>query len=263
MPLELAYRQEGDGPALVILHGLFGSSRNWASIAKVLAARHRVYSVDLRNHGESPWSDEMTYAAMADDIAALLHRLGIEKPMLLGHSMGGKVAMALALTQPQRVAALAVVDIAPVTYGNGLEEYAKSMLAVDLARAARRAEVEAKLAESIPDAGVRAFLLQNLVRGEDGFAWRLNLPVLLDAMDKLGDFPAALHDAAYGGLTWFIAGALSDYVRPEHVPHIRTLFPTAEIRPIAGAGHWVHAETPQAFIQTLDVFLARASTTMD
>jgi len=217
MPLELAYRQEGDGPALVILHGLFGSSRNWASIAKVLAARHRVYSVDLRNHGESPWSDEMTYAAMADDIAALLHRLGIEKPML----------------------------------------------AVDLARAARRAEVEAKLAESIPDAGVRAFLLQNLVRGEDGFAWRLNLPVLLDAMDKLGDFPAALHDAAYGGLTWFIAGALSDYVRPEHVPHIRTLFPTAEIRPIAGAGHWVHAETPQAFIQTLDVFLARASTTMD
>jgi pimeloyl-ACP methyl ester carboxylesterase len=182
--------------------------------------------------------------------------LGIEKPMLLGHSMGGKVAMALALTQPQRVAALAVVDIAPVTYGTGLEAYAKAMLAVDLARAARRAEVEARLAESIPDAGV-------LVRGEDGFAWRLNLPVLLGAMDKLGDFPAALHDAAYGGLTWFIAGALSDYVRPEHVPHIRTLFPAAEIRPVAGAGHWVHAETPQAFIQTLDVFLARASKTMD
>jgi pimeloyl-ACP methyl ester carboxylesterase len=263
MPLELAYRQEGNGPALVVLHGLFGSSRNWASIAKFLAARHRVFSVDLRNHGESPWSDEMTYAAMADDIAALLHRLGIEKPMLLGHSMGGKVAMALALTQPQRVAALAVVDIAPVTYGNELEAYARAMLAVDLARTVRRAEVEARLAESIPDPGVRAFLLQNLVRGEDSFAWRLNLPVLSGAMDKLRDFPAALHDATYGGLTWFIAGALSDYVRPEHEPHIRALFPAAEIRPVACAGHWVHAETPQAFIQTLDIFLARASTTID
>lgn len=259
MPLELEFRREGDGPPIVVLHGLFGSSRNWASVSKTLASRFQILSLDLRNHGGSPWSDGMGYPDMAEDVVAFLDRAGLESAVVLGHSMGGKVAMTLALTRPERVDALAVVDIAPAAYRGTLEAYAQAMMSLDLTRAARRGEVDVMLAERVPDPVVRAFLLQNLDRADDGFAWRLNLPALLSAMDELSGFPASLGGKAFDGPCCFIAGGLSDYLRPEHGPRIETFFPKAEIRRVAGAGHWVHAEAPMAFVETLDAFLARVA----
>jgi pimeloyl-ACP methyl ester carboxylesterase len=263
MPMKLASRREGDGPPIVVLHGLFGSARNWASVSKALAAQFQVHSLDLRNHGGSPWSDEMNYPDMAEDVAAFLDQEGLKTAVVLGHSMGGKVAMTLALTRPERVSALAVVDIAPAIYRGTLEVYAQAMMSLDLAQVSRRGEVDAMLAESVPEAGIRAFLLQNLERADGGFVWRLNLPALLSAVEQLGGFPASLGGATYHAPTCFIAGGLSDYLRPEHAPLVDALFPNAEIRRIAGAGHWVHAEQPQAFLETLGPFLAQAAATMD
>jgi pimeloyl-ACP methyl ester carboxylesterase len=256
MPLELEFRQEGEGPPIVVLHGLFGSSRNWTSVSKALASRFQVHSVDLRNHGRSPWADEMSYLAMAGDVAAVLDRAGLDTAVIVGHSMGGKVAMALALTRPDRVDALAVVDIAPAAYRGTHEILAQAMMSLDLTGVMRRGEVDAMLTEHVPDPGIRAFLLQNLDRAHDGFGWRLNLPALLHAMDELGGFPARLGGATYDGPSCFIAGGLSDYLRPEHGPLIESYFPKAEIKRIADAGHWVHAEAPKTFVETLETFLA-------
>ena len=256
MALDLACRETGDGPPLVILHGLFGNARNWDAIAGRLARDWRVLAFDLRNHGDSPWDDDCRYTAMAADVIAGLEARAIERAAVVGHSMGGKVAMALALDAPDRVAGLVVVDIAPADYPRTFLPHVRAMRPIDLARLTRRSLADRALAEAVPEAGVRGFLLQNLVRRGDTFLWRVNLAGLETGMAEIAGFPADLLERAYKGPTLFLAGGASDYIRPEHGDRIRALFPAARHRTLAGAGHWVHAEKPDAFTERLSDFLA-------
>jgi pimeloyl-ACP methyl ester carboxylesterase len=258
MALELAHDAYGAaGRPLVILHGLLGSARNWAAPAKQLGEHFRVYVLDLRNHGRSPWAASMRFDEMAADVAAFIQRHALRDAALIGHSLGGKVAMRLALTRPELIARLAVVDVAPVAYEHGFAAYVEAMQAVGLAGLGRRADADAALKAAIPEPGIRSFLLQNLVQGDHGLAWRVNLAALADGMDRLMGFP--LEPAApYRGPTLFLAGGRSDYVRPEHRALIGRLFPSAELATIEGAGHWVHAERPAEFLGALRAFLERA-----
>ena len=254
MTVDLVAQRLGEGPDLVILHGLFGSGRNWSSHAKRLAERWTIHLLDLRNHGGSPWHDEVSYPAMAGDVARYLDSAGLERAVVVGHSMGGKTAMALALDQGDRLDKLVVVDIAPVPYGHSHGEFIDAMLALDLPALGRRSQVDAALVEAVPEAGVRAFLLQNLTQRDGTLSWRLNLPALQAAMPALVGFEVPLGDP-YEGPTLFLAGADSPYVLPEHETRIRGLFPEAEVEHIPAAGHWVHAEQPAAFMSRLERFL--------
>ncbi len=250
----LASLEFGAGRPLVILHGLFGSARNWATVARRLGEDRRAIALDLRNHGGSPWTAEMDYEAMAADLREAVAPLG--RCGVLGHSMGGKAAMTLALLYPGLVERLVVVDIAPVAYsGRSHGDYIRAMKAVDFARVERRAEVEEQLRAGVPDPSLRAFLLQNVVSDEAGLRWRINLDALGANMEAIMGWPAACDGRRYDGPTLFLAGEASDYVRPEHHGRIAALFPRAEIRTIAGAGHWPHAEKPEAFVAELERFL--------
>jgi esterase len=256
MSLELAHIAHGEGgPPVVILHGLLGSARNWSSFARQLGATRRVFVLDLRNHGASPWADEMTYDQMADDVRAFLARQGLPAAAVIGHSMGGKVAMRLALAHGEEVLRLVVVDIAPVAYRRGFHAYVEAMRALDLSQISRRSEADALLAEQIDDAGVRGFLLQNLVSGEDGLAWRVPLDALARNMPELLGFPEPRDAEQYAGPALFVTGGRSDYVRPEHHAEILRLFPNAQFAAIPDAGHWVHAEAPQPFLEVVGAFL--------
>ena len=255
--LRLAAAEYGTGRPLAILHGLFGGGRNWAGLARRLGAGRRVIALDLRNHGASPWAERMDYGDMAEDVRATLHALGHRRYALLGHSMGGKAAMAAALAHGDEVERLIVVDIAPAAYAPRHTGYAQAMHGLDLADITRRSEAEARLATAIPDAAERGFLLQNLVF-EEGQPprWRLNLAAIERAMPALAGFPAMPAGAAYHGPALFLAGGRSDYLRAEHEPEIRRLFPEAAIVRIADAGHWLHAEFPHRFLDLVEPFLA-------
>ena len=253
--VDLAAQRLGDGPPLVVLHGLFGSGRNWGGHARALSERRAVHLLDLRNHGESPWHDEVGYAVMAADVAAYMDAQGIERAEILGHSMGGKTAMMLALAEPERVTALMVVDIAPVAYGHSHEGHAEAMQALDLSSLTRRSDADAALAAAVPDPGERAFLLQNLVARDGAYRWRANLDALRSGMAQLVGWPEPEPGAGYDGPTFFLAGADSNYVLPEHRSEILRLFPAAEIDHIDEAGHWVHAQQPQAFLEAALGFL--------
>ncbi len=252
---DLAADELGEtGAPVVILHGLLGSARNWTSIARQLAATCRVLTPDLRNHGRSPWSETMSFDQMAADVAASIEARDLAPATLVGHSLGGKVAMRLALTRPDLVSRLVVVDVAPVLYRHSLREYIDAMRAVDLARITRRPEVDAELAKTIHDPLMRAFLLQNLVRTPEGYAWRANLEAIAANLSELMDFPPSAGQS-YAGPTLFIAGSRSTYVRDQYRPVIRDLFPAVEFATIAGAGHQVHADRPDEFLARLLAFL--------
>jgi pimeloyl-ACP methyl ester carboxylesterase len=256
MSVELAYDAFGEtGPPVVVLHGLLGSARNWTGVARQLAATHRVFALDLRNHGRSPWADIMSFDEMAGDVAAFIDGHGLGPTCLIGHSLGGKVAMHLALMRPEPVERLLVVDVAPVAYDHSFAPLIEAMRAVDLAALQRRSDAEAQLEETIRDAGIRNFLLQNLVRTEAGFDWRANLDALGANMPELLDFPAPA-GAAYRGPTLFLAGGRSPYVKAEHRPLIGRLFPAAQHAVLEGAGHWVHAERPAEFLEQAERFLS-------
>lgn len=256
MPLELAADEFGSGPPLAILHGLFGSGRNWRSVAQYLAAHHRVLTLDLRNHGASPWADGMSYREMVEDLRATLRARGIEHGALLGHSMGGKVAMLMALLHPGEVDRLVIVDIAPAANPPNLLAYIRAMRAVDLRGVKRRAEVDVALAGAVPDPAERAFLLQNVMIDENAAHWRLNLETIERDFPEIVGFPDIPAGTAYRGPALFVAGARSNYIQPEHEPAIRRLFPRARIMRIEHAGHWVHAEQLQAFLRTVGPFLS-------
>lgn len=249
--------EDGQGPALVILHGLLGSARNWAGMTRAFAASHHVVALDLPNHGASPWSEAADYPFMADAVAATIADLG-GRAAVVGHSMGGKVAMMLALTRPELIERVAVVDIAPVSYTHTFAPYIRAMRSVSLARAARRSDVDQALASHIPDARVRAFLLQNLDGDPGHYRWRPNLAVLGAAMPDLLGFPDPDGLTPYSGPALFISGAQSDYVTPEHTGLIRRLFPAARLERIEGAGHWIHADQPEAFGAALRGFLTQS-----
>jgi esterase len=255
MTMRLAAAESGSGPALTILHGLFGSGRNWAGIARHLAACHRVIALDLRNHGASPWAAAMDYRELAEDVHATLQALGYSRYALIGHSMGGKTAMVAALAHGDAVERLVVVDIAPVAYPPHHQGYVRAMRGLDLRGLSRRSEADARLAGDVPDAAERAFLIQNLVFDDGRPRWRLNLAAIERAMPQLAGFPTMPPSVRYDGPVLFVAGGRSDYLRPGHEGEIRRLFPSASIARIAGAGHWLHAERPQAFLDLVEPFL--------
>ncbi len=258
MTVALAATEFGAGPAVAVLHGLFGSGRNWTSIGRSLAAHHRVLLFDLRNHGSSPWTDGMSYEAMAADVQAALAARGLDRAALIGHSLGGKVAMALALAAPKAVTRLLVVDIAPVPYPPTLLAHLRAMQDLDLTQIRRRSEADRLLAGAVPDPAERAFLLQNLVFEERRAHWRINLAAIAAGMPLISGFPA-FPGRSYGGPALFVAGGRSPYLRPEHESAIRSRFPAARVVRIAEAGHWVHAEAPAAFLALAAPFLAGES----
>ena len=256
MALHLAAIEYGAGPPVAILHGLFGTGRNWATIAQWLAARRRVIALDLRNHGNSPWAETMRYEEMAGDVCATLQALGVGRFALIGHSMGGKAAMMAALGHGALIERLVVVDIAPLAYPPRHVGYARAMRALDLAGLRRRGAADAALAPAVPDPAERAFLLQNLVFERGAARWRLNLAAIERAMPDLAGFPALPADVAYRGPALFIAGGRSDFLLPAHEPAVRKRFPNARVEWISDAGHWLHAERPQAFLDLVEPFLA-------
>jgi len=257
VPVRLARQSFGAGPPLLFLHGLFGSGRNFRTLARGFADRFTCCLVDLRNHGDSPHARPADYPAMAADVLALMDEEGWPEVHLVGHSMGGKVAMHLALLRRERVHRLAVLDIAPVRYGHGHRELIDALLALDLARVRRRADADAALAAEVPDPALRAFLLQNLmIDGEGRARWRIALGILHDDMDRLLDFPLPRAWGSFDGPALFLRGGRSDYVPDTAVAEIRRLFPRAVLETVDGAGHWLHAEQPAEVQRRLRVFLA-------
>ncbi|SIN81487.1 alpha/beta fold hydrolase [Vannielia litorea] len=246
---------DGDpaAPALLIAHGLFGSARNWNVIATRLAGKRRVVTVDMRNHGQSPWFESHGYEDLAADLAEVIEAEGA--PMdLLGHSMGGKAAMMLALTRPELLRRLIVADIAPTAYSHTQGHLITAMRGLDLAGLTSRSEADRRLSGSIEDPGTRAFLLQSLDLKADPPHWRFNLDALEAEMSKIVGWPHPEGD--FAGPALFLTGAESDYVTPEHRPEIKARFPQARFARIPGAGHWLHADKPRAFEATVEAYLS-------
>jgi len=241
-------------PTLLIVHGLFGSARNWGAIAKRLSSDRRVISVDMRNHGMSFRDDQHGYPEMADDLAKVAAEVGAPVDVV-GHSMGGKAAMQLALTHPDTVHRLIVADIAPVAYGHSQAHLTQAMRALDLEGIDTRGEADRRLAATVDEAGVRAFLLQSLDLKAAPPVWRLNIDVLEREMDRITGWPGT--EGTFTGPTLFLSGAASDYVQPEHRATIKSLFPNAKFAKIPDAGHWLHADKPREFEASVRAFLDR------
>lgn len=233
---------------LWIAHGLYGSARNWNVVAKHLSSNRTVSAIDMRNHAHSPHFDTHNYFDLASDLSQIIP----EGSDLLGHSMGGKSAMVMALQNPHQLRRLIVADIAPVAYSHSQLSMIEAMESVDLSSVEKRSDADRQLAEYVDDPTVRAFLIQSLDTKEK--KWRLNLPVLRKEMSQIVGFPEV--DGAFDGPTLFLSGAESDYVRPEHRDRIKSLFPKAVFAKIPGAGHWLHAERPRAFVQAVEYFLS-------
>ncbi len=254
--VQLEYRSQGEGTPLLVLHGLFGSGSNWGRQAARLAADgYQVILADLRNHGRSPHHADLHYPTMAADVLALLDRLRLDSALVLGHSMGGKVAMTLALEHGHRVRGLIVADVAPVTYeGDSHESLIEALQSVDLAALASRQAAFDQLAERIPEAGIRHFLLTNLEQRDGAWQWRVPLQRLRDGLPILRGFPAVA-DRNYPGPTLFLHGGDSDYLRAEHTSEVRKLFPDSHIVSLPECGHWLHVEDPDGFHAAVKQFL--------
>lgn len=258
--MKLYYREVGDSaaPPMIILHGIFGSSDNWLTISKTIAAQgYRVILPDQRNHGQSPRSDEFSYTDMAADLHELITELGLDRPILIGHSMGGKTMMQYTMTYPGTFARLVVVDIAPKFYPVHHAEILRGLAAIDLTGITTRNEADAVLSQYEPSPTVRQFLLKNLYRAEVAgvaqFAWRLNLPVISREIHGVGD--ELTHPHPITEPTLFIRGSESPYILDADWPAILRLFPNAQLVTIQGAGHWVQAEKPAEFVAALMAFL--------
>lgn len=251
--MELFSREFGQGNPVIILHGLFGFSDNWQSIAKALADERLVITPDLRNHGRSPHAPTHTYLDMAEDLHDFMQSRWMFSADIVGHSMGGKVAMQLALNYPDMVNRLVVVDIEPGQAEDNHSGIFEALLALDLNKVQTRQEIEDFLAPRIPENGTRQFLLKNITRTEaGGFAWKMNLPVLWAAFQ---DILAPVTGDPFTKPALFVRGSKSDYVKDEDIPGIRQLFPNSEVVTIQDAGHWVHADQPAALLQVLKGFL--------
>jgi len=252
--LELAYEsygEPGDTP-LLLIHGFMASSRNWRTVAKQLARRYHVYVLDMRNHGASPHATLLDYPSMAADLAAFIDNLGLDRVHLLGHSMGGKVAMWLALQQPQRIDRLIVADIAPVGYQHSFDALIDALRAVPVDSIVNRKQAEAALADGIPDQAYRQFLLQNLLLKDGRYQWRIDLDIIRDNAHHIVGFPDAA-GRAYSRPVLFIGGGKSRYLDRASIGR---LFPLASVSEIPDTGHWLYVEAPQAFCGLVDDWLA-------
>lgn len=245
------------GPRLVFCHGLFGQGRNWTQIGAALAEEYRVLLVDLPNHGRSLWTDELDLVEDADRVAEVLDG---DPVTLVGHSMGGKVAMLTALRHPELVRRLCVVDVSPVTYHHTGEflEFIEAMQTMDLASVRRRSDADTRLAAVVRNPSVRSFLLQNLRPTEDGWRWQVNLEVLGDQLTEIVGWPEdrLAGVSPYPGPVLWVAGGDSDYVRPEYAADMERWFPKVRRVTIKRAGHWVHSEQPEVFVAVLRDFLS-------
>ena len=252
MPPVLSFTVTGSGPPVVILHGLFGSAVNWRRIADTLGHRWQVFSLDLPNHGDSAWTDDMSYPAQAKALASFISDHVPDNPMIIGHSMGGKVAMALALEGGTPLAGLVIVDIAPVAYPHSHQSLVASMKALDLAALRNRRDAETRLEQDIPEKALRQFLLQNLRSTSDGLSWRINLDLIHRQMEALTGFDIVPGHCDVPSL--FIYGTRSDYVTPQATSTILKRFPKAQLLAVEEAGHWLHAQKPDALIEAFQEF---------
>ncbi len=251
--MELYAREFGQGSPVIILHGLFGFSDNWQTIAKGLADEHTVITPDLRNHGRSPHLPTHTYLDMANDVQAYMEAHWIFSAALVGHSMGGKAAMQLALSHPDAVERLVVVDIAPTQADDNQSSIFAALLDMDLSKMTDRKTAETYLAERVSEVGTRQFLLKNITREDDGtFTWKMNLPVLWKFYN---DILGPVQGEPFDKPTLFIRGSQSNYIKDAEIPFLKTLFPQAEVATVEGAGHWVHADKPAALLALLKQFL--------
>jgi esterase len=254
--VDLCYEEFGSENAkpLIILHGFFASGRNWRQVAEKFSSRFHVYVVDLRNHGASAHHPVMDYPAMAADLLQFIHKHQLSELNILGHSMGGKVAMWFALHQPELVAKLIVVDIAPVSYEHSFEGLIAALKALPLADLNTRKEAELMLVDIIPELSYRQFLLQNLVLLHGKYSWRIDLDVFAANAPNIAAFPETKHLPAYTGQALFLAGEKSNYV---NAGQLQNLFPGAGFTVIAGAGHWLHVQQPVLFFGQVSKFLEK------
>lgn len=255
--MKLFFRELGEGEPMIILHGLFGSSDNWLTQAKLFAPYYKVYSLDQRNHGQSPHSDAFDYVSMVEDLKEFIVDRSVSQPVIIGHSMGGKAAMNFALAHPDLISKLIVVDIAPKPYN--LEHYTivEGLKAIPVERLESRNEADEVLSQHVPEPDVRQFLLKNLQRQRDGgFSWKINLPVISEKLTNIGA------DLQFSGTfnkpVLFLRGGRSKYISDNDHQRIHEIFPAAEIQTL-DTGHWVQAEQPQAFFDAVTAWLSQHS----
>lgn len=253
--IQLNYKKWGEGPAIIVLHGLFGSLDNWATLSRQWADSFTMYLVDLRNHGKSPHTDTHTLSDMVHDLVDFIETHHIDQPVVLGHSMGGKVAMELALEHPDLVGGLIVVDIAPKQYNRGHDYIFNGIHSLDLDRVTSRKEIQEILKQSIPNESEVLFLSKNIDRSKDGFSWKINV----DTLEK--DYEEVIREIGtgriYNGNVLVVRGSASSYIKDEDFNQIRALFPHSRLETIPGAGHWVHADNPEAFDICVREFMAQ------
>jgi pimeloyl-ACP methyl ester carboxylesterase len=253
-PVTLHYESTGQGQPLIILHGLFGSLTNWRPLVPKFSEHFHVFTLDLRNHGRSPHSDIFSYAAMAEDIRAFIRQHQLASPYLLGHSLGGKVAMQFALTYPNEVEKLIVVDMTPRATPPRYHSVITALQALDFEVAQSRRDLDAQLAGAIPDKTLRQFLLTNVRTDDNGrFGWRINLDAIAAHYNETNE--GIKLQGIYDRPVLFIRGGKSDYIGDEDIEAINALFPRAEVATVNGAGHWVHAEAPEEFARVVLEFL--------
>ena len=256
--MKLFYREFGSGQPVIILHGLFGQSDNWVTVARRIADQFHVFIPDQRNHGQSPHASVHSFPAMADDLSAFIEEHGIVNPIIIGHSMGGKTAMTYALENAGAIKKLVVIDISPRRYPERKihTQVISQMMNIDLRTVTTRTEVEKILDSQISDSRVRMFIMKNLYYKLHGqLAWRLNLEAINQSMDLL--FDGISSDNRYMGPALFVRGGKSDYITDSDIPLIENLFPSAIIKTISGASHWVHADAPEELCYLLSSFLER------
>lgn len=252
--MNLFFREAGNGTPLIILHGLFGSSDNWYSLSKVFSEKFRVFTVDQRNHGQSPHTADHNYNVLTSDLEEFVQQHKLEKPIILGHSMGGKIAMNFAIKNPTLLSKLIVVDIIPKTYPVHHDSIIEGLTSIQLASLTSRTDADKQLQEFVPDSGTRQFLLKSLTRKEEGgFEWRINLPALSANIEAMGS--GLVFDGRFNGPTLFIKGASSSYYKPGDEGTVARYFPNTKWVTLE-TGHWVQAEKPKEFAETVLTFLA-------
>ena len=252
--MELNHKVFGSGDPIIILHGLFGMLDNWQTIAKQLAEEYMVYIIDQRNHGKSPRMDEMSYTLMAEDLAEFMESQGMHSAHIVGHSMGGKTAMQMAMDHEDMVETLTVIDISPTVSTRGHDAVFAALHSVDVANLDKRSEAEESMSQHINDRGVMQFLLKNLTRQkEGGYAWKMNLPVLTEQYERILDPVKA--NGSYDGPTLFVKGGRSRHIQDADLDTMRELFPNYKMEEIADAGHWVHAEDPKRTLAVIKLMV--------
>jgi len=251
--MKLFSRHYGEGPPVIILHGIFGFSDNWVTLGRKLAERYSVFLVDLRNHGLSPHSDVFDFPSMTEDIREFIEDHELGAPALIGHSLGGKVAMSVALYYPARLSRLVVVDIAPRAYKPSHQNILEGLSSLKPEKISSRREADEHLQRFIPEAPIRQFLLKNLVRDGNSYRFKLNLKAIKRNMDKI--YRELDPSLKYPGPALFIRGALSNHIRPADEKTIQSMFPHSRLVTIEAAAHWVHADQPETFLRTVLDFL--------